>query len=82
MIIKGVRPEHSALLANVDGSAEVDAVLAVGQAPNLVLIMPGRYDAQALYATWVANGYQAVEIEETTVWALNMAASPNTATRP
>src|SRR5690606_33594000 len=48
----------------------VDAVLAVGQAPNLVLIMPGRYDADALYATWVANGYQAVEIEEATVWSL------------
>jgi hypothetical protein len=49
---------------------QVDAVLAVGQAPNLVLIMTGRYDADALYATWVANGYQAVEIEETTVWSL------------
>lgn len=49
---------------------QVDAVLAVGQAPNLVLIMPGRYDAEALYATWVANGYQAVEVEETTVWSL------------
>lgn len=49
---------------------QVDAVLAVGQAPNLVLVMPGRYDAEALYATWVANGYQAVAVEETTVWSL------------
>lgn len=49
---------------------QVDAVLAIGQAPNLVLIMPGRYDADALYATWVGNGYQAVEIEDTTVWSL------------
>lgn len=49
---------------------QVDAILAVGQAPNLVLIMPGRYDPEALYTTWVANGYQAVEIEETTVWSL------------
>jgi hypothetical protein len=49
---------------------QVDQVLAVGQAPDLVLIMPGRYDADALYATWVASGYQAVEVEETTVWSL------------
>lgn len=49
---------------------QVDAILAVGQAPNLVLIMPGRYDPESLYATWVANGYQAVEVEETTVWSL------------
>jgi hypothetical protein len=49
---------------------QVDAVLAVGQAPNLVLIMPGRYDADVLYQSWVATGYQAVEIEETTVWSL------------
>lgn len=49
---------------------QVDAVLAVGQAPNLVLIMPGRYDTETLYATWVANGYQAVEVEGTTVWSL------------
>jgi hypothetical protein len=49
---------------------QVDAVLAVGQAPNVVLIMPGRYDVDALYATWVANGYQAVAVEEMTVWSL------------
>lgn len=49
---------------------QVDQVLAVGQAPNLVLIMPGRYDLEALHATWVASGYQAVEVEETTVWSL------------
>jgi hypothetical protein len=49
---------------------QVDQVLAVGQAPNLVLIMPGHYDADTLYATWVASGYQAVEVEETTVWSL------------
>ena len=50
---------------------DIDQVLAVGQAPNLVLIMPGRYDADALYATWVASGYQAVEVEGTTVWSLS-----------
>lgn len=49
---------------------QVDQVLAVGQAPNLVLIMPGRYEAETLHATWVASGYQAVEVEETTVWSL------------
>ena len=49
---------------------QVDAILAVGQAPDLVLIMPGRYDPETLYATWVANGYQAVEVEDTTVWSL------------
>lgn len=49
---------------------QVDAILAVGQAPDLVLIMPGRFDPEALYTTWVANGYQAVEVEETTVWSL------------
>jgi hypothetical protein len=50
---------------------DVDAVLAVGQAPDLVLIMPGTYDREALYAIWAANGYQAVEVEETTVWSLS-----------
>ncbi len=49
---------------------QVDQVLAVGQVPNLILIMPGRFDADALHAAWVASGYQAVEVAETTVWSL------------
>jgi hypothetical protein len=49
---------------------QVDQVLAVGHAPNQILIMPGRYDADTLYETWVESGYQAVEVEETTVWSL------------
>lgn len=49
---------------------QVDQVLAVGHAPNQILIMPGRYDADELLNTWTANGYQAVEVEETTVWSL------------
>lgn len=49
---------------------QVDQVLAVGDAPNQILIMPGRYDVDALYETWVRSGYQAVEVEEQTVWSL------------
>ncbi|HYH12606.1 MAG TPA: hypothetical protein VD789_09660 [Thermomicrobiales bacterium] len=49
---------------------QVDQVLAVGHAPNQILIMPGSHDAETLLATWTANGYQAVEVEETTVWSL------------
>lgn len=49
---------------------QIDQVLAVGHAPNQILIMPGRYDAETLLTTWTANGYQAVEVEETTVWSL------------
>ena len=49
---------------------QVDQILSVGHAPNQILIMPGRYDVQLLYSTWVESGYQAVEVEETTVWSL------------
>lgn len=50
---------------------QVDQILTVGYAPNQIVIMPGRYDTEALYETWVRHGYQAVEVEDTTIWSLS-----------
>lgn len=49
---------------------QVEQVLIIGQAPDYVMILTGTFDAANLQAAWVASGYQAVEVEGTTVWSL------------
>lgn len=49
---------------------DVNQLLAVGQAPDYVLIMRGDFNAEALQAAWVQSGYQAVRAEDVTIWSL------------
>lgn len=49
---------------------DVDQVLAVGQAPDYVIVMRGDFDAAALQAAWVQSGYQAVATQGVTIWSL------------
>ncbi len=49
---------------------QVEQVLIVGQAPDYVMILKGAFDPDALQASWVASGYQAVEVEGSTIWSL------------
>jgi hypothetical protein len=49
---------------------QVDQVLVIGQAPDYVMIMRGDFDPELLQSAWVANGYQAVELEGMTIWSL------------
>ena len=49
---------------------DVDQVLAVGQAPDFVLILKGDFDRDALQAAWVRSGYQAVASQSVTLWSL------------
>lgn len=49
---------------------DVDQVLAVGQAPDYVLIMRGDFDEAKLQAAWVQSGYQAIRVEDVTMWSL------------
>lgn len=50
--------------------ADVDQVLAVGQAPDFVLVLKGDFDADAMQDAWVSNGYQAVRSQDVTMWSL------------
>jgi hypothetical protein len=50
--------------------ADVDQVLAIGQAPDYILIMRGDFNAEDLNAAWASSAYQAVAVEDTTVWSL------------
>lgn len=50
--------------------SDVDQVLAVGQAPDLVLVMRGNFDQDHLHDAWVESGYQAVRREGITLWSL------------
>jgi hypothetical protein len=50
--------------------ADVDQVLAIGQAPDYILIMRGDFNAEDLNAAWASSAYQAVVVEDTTVWSL------------
>lgn len=52
------------------GLQDVDQVLAVGSAPDFVLIFRGDFDTNALHAAWAESGYQAVRVEGMTVWSL------------
>lgn len=49
---------------------DIDQVLAVGQAPDYVTILRGRFDPRALHDAWVHSGYQAIEVEGVTAWTL------------
>ena len=49
---------------------EVHQVLAVGQAPDFVLILTGDFNAEALQAAWAGAGYQAVASGDETLWSL------------
>lgn len=50
---------------------QIDQVLIVGQAPDYVTIMRGSFESDELQTAWVASGYQAVEVDEQTVWSLS-----------
>ncbi len=50
---------------------QVDQVVIVGHAPDYLTIMRGSFDADELQTAWVASGYQAVEVDEQTVWSLS-----------
>lgn len=50
--------------------AAVHQVLAVGQAPDFVLILKGDFAAEQLRTAWVSNGYQAVASDNVTLWSL------------
>ena len=50
---------------------DVHQVLAVGSAPDYVMVLRGDFDPQALSAVWAENGYQAVSIDGITYWSLN-----------
>lgn len=50
---------------------DVYQVLAVGSAPDYVMIIRGNFDADLLHSTWAENGYQAVRVNGVTYWSLN-----------
>lgn len=52
------------------GLSDVDQVLAVGQAPDFVLVMRGDFNAEELQAAWAESGYQAVRSQDLTLWSL------------
>lgn len=52
------------------GLQDVDQLLAVGSAPDFVLIFRGDFDSDTLHAAWAESGYQAVRVEGITVWSL------------
>lgn len=49
---------------------DVHQVLAVGSAPDFVMVLRGDFDAQALSSIWAENGYQAVSVDGITYWSL------------
>ena len=50
---------------------QVQQVLVVGQAPDVVVLIRGDFDPDVMMAAWVASGYQPVELEGETVWTLS-----------
>lgn len=50
--------------------SDVTQVLAVGQAPDLVIVIRGNFDQDHLQDAWVESGYQAVRSEGITLWSL------------
>jgi len=52
------------------GLHDVHQVLAVGQAPDYVLIMRGHFDPNELQAAWADSGYQAIRSQDVTLWSL------------
>lgn len=52
------------------GLHQVDQLLAVGSAPDFVLVMRGDFDPAVLTSVWAENGYQAVRVNDVTYWSL------------
>lgn len=52
------------------GLHQVDQVLAVGSAPDYVMVMRGDFDEDNLLASWADSGYQAVRVDGVTYWSL------------
>ena len=52
------------------GLHQVHQVLAVGSAPDYVMVLRGDFDADALSAAWAESGYQAVRVDGVTYWSL------------
>lgn len=52
------------------GLHQVHQVLAVGNAPDYVMVMLGDFDEEALTTTWAESGYQAVRVDGVTYWSL------------
>lgn len=52
------------------GLHQVNQVLAVGNAPDYVLVMRGDFDEETLHAVWADGGYQAVRVNGVTYWSL------------
>lgn len=57
------------------GLHQVDQVLAVGSAPDYVMVMRGNFDEDTLHAAWADSGYQAVRVDGVTYWSLYPAGS-------
>jgi hypothetical protein len=53
------------------GLHQVHQVLAVGSAPDFVMVMRGDFDAEVLNTAWAESGYQAVRVNGVTYWSLN-----------
>lgn len=53
------------------GLHQVYQVLAVGSAPDFVVVMRGDFDAEVLSTAWAESGYQAVRVNGVTYWSLN-----------
>lgn len=49
---------------------DLNQALVVGHAPDYVMVMRGAFDAAAMQDAWVRNGYQAIEVQGTTIWSL------------
>ena len=49
---------------------DLDQALVVGHAPDYVTVLRGAFDAAAMQDAWVRNGYQAIEVQGTTIWSL------------
>ena len=53
------------------GLHQVNQVLAVGSAPDYVMVIRGDFNEDKLLATWAESGYQAVRVDGFTYWSLN-----------
>lgn len=52
------------------GLHDIHQILAVGSAPDFVLVIRGDFEADQLHAAWVESGYQAVRVDGVTIWSL------------
>ncbi|MEJ7838942.1 MAG: hypothetical protein WKF81_09005 [Thermomicrobiales bacterium] len=51
--------------------ADVDQVLAIGQAPDYIMVLRGQFDSDAMMAAWTSGAYQAVAVDGTTIWSVH-----------